>query len=107
MILTFIVGNGCFEGTFRNAIWPLLMVGQLFGVMPLIGVKNPALSDLQFKWRTVRTAYALFTVTVYLLHTLTIFWRILNDMINIDIFGMLNLNKFKIKMALKSHILTC
>lgn len=75
-------------GTFRNAMWPLLVVGQLFGVMPLIGVTKPALSDLQFEWRTLRTVYAGLTVLAYLCHTLSIFWRIITDSINVDIFGL-------------------
>lgn len=84
----FLVENHDFEGIFRNAISPLLTVGQLFGLMPLIGVSKAALSDLQFKWLTVRTVYSVFTVLVYLCHTVSILWRIVSDMIELDIFGL-------------------
>lgn len=48
----------CFEGTFRRAIRPFLLVSQIHGVMPLNGIASKSLSDLHFKWRSPRTIYA-------------------------------------------------
>lgn len=72
--------NKCFEGTFRSAIWPLLLIGQFFGVMPLIGVANSSLSHLNFKWKSARTAYALVIVTVFVCDTVLLFWRKLDTL---------------------------
>lgn len=67
--------NKCFEGTFRKAIWPLLIIGQFFGVMPLIGVAHQSLSHLNFKWNSVRTVYALVIALVFVFDTVLLFWR--------------------------------
>ena len=79
--------NNGFEGTFRNAIWPLLMVIQLFGIMPVIGVTNESLSNLYFKWKSFRTIYALFVIMVFASHALIMLWKMIVDVIELDIFG--------------------
>lgn len=61
-------GRDCFEGTFRRAIWPFLLISQLHGVMPLNGISCRSLSELQFKWKSFRTVYAAivtFTLSTY------------------------------------------
>lgn len=42
---------------------PILIVGQLFGNLPIIGITIKNCENLQFKWRSFRTIYAI----VYLL----------------------------------------
>lgn len=44
---------------FCEAIWPVLVIGQLFGVMPVNGVSSPTISEHQFKWKSKRTLFSL------------------------------------------------
>lgn len=49
-----------YDGTFYQAIGPVLAMAQFFGVMPVCGVQNAAgASALQYRWLTVRTVYAI------------------------------------------------
>lgn len=65
----------CFEGSFRRAIWPFLVIAQLFGVMPVFGVSNRTLSSLHFEWKSVRTIYSLVTILILLIYSLYLMWR--------------------------------
>ncbi|XP_031638769.1 gustatory receptor for sugar taste 64f-like [Contarinia nasturtii] len=53
------VQNRCLVGSFRDAIWPFLIVGQIFGVMPVLGVKSHLIDNLKFKWTALRTVYSI------------------------------------------------
>lgn len=64
-----------FEGNFRKAIWPILFVGQMFGVMPIIGIKSQSSNDLNFKWNSLRTFHSLFIVIAVSSYTLIAFWN--------------------------------
>lgn len=37
--------------------FPVLVIGQLFGVMPLNGIKSKDVADLSFSWRSYRLYY--------------------------------------------------
>lgn len=66
------------EGIFRYAVSPLIMIGQLFGVMPVSGITSGPSSKIKFEWKSKRTIYS-FIITVALsIHTLVLFGCILN-----------------------------
>ena len=68
-------GSHHFEGTFRRAIWPFLFIGQIYGVMPVIGVSSRSLSDLHFKWKSSRTIYAVIVAIILSSYSLFLLWR--------------------------------
>ncbi len=47
-----------YEGTFFEAVAPILIAAQFFGVMPLHGVLSKSCMDLNFRWNSVRTVYS-------------------------------------------------
>ncbi|XP_055326851.1 gustatory receptor for sugar taste 64f-like [Sitodiplosis mosellana] len=55
-----------FDGSFQEAIGPLLAMAQCFGIMPVIGIKSKTACKLQFKWNSYRTIYS-FVVFILLL----------------------------------------
>lgn len=55
----------------------MLFVGQLFGVMPVIGVLNPDVNGLRFKWLSVRTAFSVLCCTsVSIYAVITVSWTV-------------------------------
>lgn len=68
-----------FEGAFRRAIWPILMIGQMFGVMPVVGISSQSLSDLHFKLKSLRTIYAGIVAIISSNYCLFLFWKIFTD----------------------------
>lgn len=74
-----------FEGTFRKAIWPVLAIAQLHGVMPIHGISSESLSDLHFKWKSFRTIYAVIATMILLSHTLLLFWKLLTETVSSQI----------------------
>lgn len=63
---------------FRKAIWPVVAFVQLFGTMPIYGIRSQSITDLRFKWKSFRTIYGLFVVMlttgyalIHLRHTLS------------------------------------
>lgn len=74
-----ISGEKDFEGAFRRAIWPFLVIGQFYGVMPMVGVSSRPLADLHFKWKTFGAIHAVinaFTLSGYSLFSL---WKTFKD----------------------------
>lgn len=75
--------NYFLEGSFREAIWPFLFIGQLFGVLPVIGVrKTRQTSKLRFKWNCFRTIYSLIIAASLSCYALLLIWETFS--INID-----------------------
>lgn len=70
------------------AIWPFLIIGQLFGVMPIIGVKNRSLSALHFEWKCLRTFYSLAVATLLLSYSILLIWRMITIQIGFDLIGL-------------------
>lgn len=70
--------NRSIAGSFREAIWPLLVVGQCFGVMPVIGVSGD-ISEHQFKWKSFRTLFSLLGAVFLIGYTLFLVWVALQD----------------------------
>lgn len=61
--------NNC-RSDFCEAIWPFLVAGQLFGLLPVIRVKDRVASQLQFKWASLRTVYSLCILTILSFYTI-------------------------------------
>lgn len=47
------------EGSFHDAIGPILMVAQVFGLMPADGVNAKDISNINFRWKSLKTIYSL------------------------------------------------
>lgn len=74
LLLSFSAENHSIEGSFREAVGPFLMVGQCFGVLPVIGVRSRNLSELQFKWTSIRTLCSLVCAAFLVCYTLFLGW---------------------------------
>lgn len=70
------------------AIWPLLVLGQIFGAMPLINVKNPSLSALHFEWKSLRTFYSIAIAALLSSYSILLVWKILTVSIEFDLIGL-------------------
>lgn len=70
--------NDNLDGFFREAIGPFLIVGQFFGVLPVIGVTNRFIYNLKFEWKALRTLYSWFVVTILIIYTLYLTWWTFN-----------------------------
>lgn len=56
--------------SFHESISFVLVIAQCFAMLPVIGVKNPSVHDLRFKWESIRTIYSLIVfglITSYLI----------------------------------------
>lgn len=63
------------DGTFHNAIKPVLLIGQFFGVMPVENILTRDPSQLKFTWKSVRFMFALFiTLSCGAEALLTVYW---------------------------------
>ncbi len=51
-----------YQGTFLEAMTPILIVAQFFGVMPLHGVLSKSYRDLNFRWNSIRTVYSILCI---------------------------------------------
>nr|AID61259.1 gustatory receptor [Calliphora stygia] len=49
-------------GSFQEAIKPVLVLAQIFAIMPLAGVTSNSAYDLKFSWRFIRTWYSVLTL---------------------------------------------
>lgn len=87
--------NDCFEGHFREAIWPFLMIGQSFGVMPLSGVNSKSISKLRFEWKQILSLLSLFFAAVLTAYSLLLFWKTFTAQAGFSAFG-LCFGKFQI-----------
>lgn len=70
------------------AIWPFLIIGQLFGVLPTIGIKNRSLSALHFEWKSFRTFYSLIIATILSSYLILLVWKIFTIQIEFDLIGL-------------------
>lgn len=68
-------GSDHFEGAFRRAIWPFLVIGQFYGV----GVSSRPLSKLHFKWNCFRTIFAIIVAIILSGYSLFLLWKIFTD----------------------------
>lgn len=77
-----------FEGNFREAIWPIIMVGQLFGVMPVAGIKSRPISNLHFNWRNLRTVHSLLVLAILSAYSATLAWNTFSSQVQFSSIGL-------------------
>ena len=64
-----------YNGSFHEAIGPILVLAQCFGVMPVQGVREKFASNVTFNWKSFRVFFALFITWSMFGETLsTIYW---------------------------------
>lgn len=62
-------------GSFHEAIKPVLLIGQIFGCLPVANVTDSSPSSLKFYWKSFRTIFAFFTTfSCGFQAFLTIYW---------------------------------
>ncbi|XP_041631338.1 gustatory receptor for sugar taste 64e [Drosophila kikkawai] len=54
-----------YSGSFQEAIKPVLIIAQIFALMPVRGVSSKFAEDLAFAWSSARTYYALVTILCF------------------------------------------
>lgn len=65
------------DGSFHEAISPILVLGQLFAIMPVKNVRSKNPLDLFFSWKNVRTFYSILTfIVLFLYSAITIYWSL-------------------------------
>lgn len=64
------------------------MIGQIYGVMPVGGVSAWSLSDLKFKWKDLRTIYAVIVAIILSGYSLFLLWKIFTDVAYFNIIGL-------------------
>lgn len=65
------------EGSFQEAISPILVMGQLFAIMPVKNVRSKNPADLRFSWKSFRTFYAIFAFIILFIYSiLTVYWSV-------------------------------
>lgn len=47
------------QGSFHDAIGPVLLVSSFFGLMPVNNVNSNDIADIDFRWKSVKTIYSL------------------------------------------------
>lgn len=47
------------KGSFHDAIGPILLVSNFFGMMPVDNVNSKDIADIDFQWKSVKTIYSL------------------------------------------------
>lgn len=47
-----------YDGSFQEAIAPILIVAQCFAVMPVNGVRSGSASKMSYHWTSVRAIYS-------------------------------------------------
>lgn len=43
----------------QEAIGPILVLSQFFGIFPVVGITSKDVKDLKFKWTATRTIYGI------------------------------------------------
>lgn len=62
-------------GSFHEAIKPVLVIGQFFGVMPVSNITAACPSSLKFSWKSLRVLFALMvTISCGFEAILTVYW---------------------------------
>lgn len=62
-----------YNGSFQEAVAPVLLAAECFAIMPVIGIRSGSASKMYFTWRSVRTIYSIIVfVLMTILAALTI-----------------------------------
>lgn len=64
-------------GSFHEAIKPMLVIGQFFGVMPVSNVTAACPNSLRFSWKSLRVFFSIFvTASCGFVACSTIYWTL-------------------------------
>lgn len=81
--------DSVYNGSFQEAIGSILALGQIFAVMPVVGITMNDASKLRFKWDSFRTIYSgIMFVLVTFYSLLTLFSTLRRKEIHFDVVGM-------------------
>lgn len=75
-----------FGGGFDAAIWPLIALGQFFGLLP---VKRLFTSDYQFKWTSLRTMYSVLMITILATYSMFLTYKTFYELKTYSTIGLL------------------
>lgn len=75
------------KGSFHEAIGPVIAVVQYFSLMPVNGILNPDVSNLHFKWCSIRSIFAISTICLGATDFVLAMCLILRSKISIENFG--------------------
>lgn len=76
------------DGSFQEAISPILVMAQCFGIMPVVGVKSKSASKLKFQWKSVRVAYSFVAFILALIYAVMTIAKTLSRDIQFDSMSM-------------------
>lgn len=76
-----------YDGSFNEAIGPVLAMGQFFAVMPVIGVQLGSVSKLRYSWKSMRTIYSIVVFFLTIIYTVFTVLKSLDGDIEFDKIG--------------------
>lgn len=76
-----------YTGSFHEAIAPVLVLAQLFALMPVIGIKGDTASDLRFSWKAFRTAYSLIVFVLTTIYAALAIFMAFRRKVEFDLVG--------------------
>lgn len=79
--------NFVYDGSFNEAIGPVLAMGQFFAVMPVIGVQLGSASKLRYSWISIRTMYSIVVFFLTIGYTILTVYRSLDGDLEFDKIG--------------------
>lgn len=76
-----------YDGSFIEAIGPVLAMGQFFAVMPVIGVRLGSASKLRYSWKSIRTIYSIVVFLFTIVYTVLTVYKSVEGKIEFDKIG--------------------
>ena len=67
------------EGTFHDAIGPILVVARIFGLMPVSGVESSEIKRIKFHWKSVKSIYSLIFIVCGTVELICLIRFVLNN----------------------------
>lgn len=58
-----------YNGSFQEAVAPLLILAECFAIMPVIGIKSGSAAKMYFAWASVRTIYSIIVFVLMMILT--------------------------------------
>lgn len=74
--------------SFHRAVYPILVIAQIFALIPVAGIGAPAPTSLNFKWCSIRVIYSLAFVFSAIAAVVIEFVRASSDALNAKSLGM-------------------
>lgn len=93
-----------FQGSFRDAVWPMIVLGQFFGALPVSNVRSYRVSELQFQWTSVRTLYSLFIIVSLSAYSTVLIWKTLS--VENDLFSHIGISYYDFSFVTQLNFYT-